>query len=191
MCCANSMRLLKILPALILLSCLTDKNVERKIYIEAIGWQFPLTYGTNFKDSSFDSKGKIVEEIPINGPSLRLFAIKDSSFGTLSAYVRKNTLKSSDWKAWHDEDTKLYFEQLGQLPQMQILETKYYATTVDNLSFLVQYARYMRKDQLYTVYVYHHFGRIKEIELDISFEYNKKLIGDKYMNIIHNSKFGD
>lgn len=185
------MRLLNFLPVLILLSCLTNKNVERIISIKAIGWQFPLIDNTNFRDSSFDSKGILIDEIPTDGPSLRLFVIEDSSFGSFSAYARKDSSKFKDWKDWHDKDTKWYFEQLRQLPQTELLETKYYTTNIDTVGFLVQYAKYIRKDKRDTIYVYHHYGRIKGIELDISFEYNKKSIGEKYKNIINKSKFGD
>ena len=185
------MRLLILLPTLILLSCLTDKNVERKIIIEPIGWQFPLTNQTTLKDSAFDSRGKLTDEIPTDGPSLQLFTIKDSSFGSFRAYVRKDTLKPGDWKEWHNKDTKWYFEQLGQLPQLQLLETKYYTSTCDTFSFLVQYVQYIKNGKADTVYVYHHYGRIKGMELDISFEYSDKLIGKKYMDIIDKSKFAD
>jgi hypothetical protein len=185
------MKLLMLLPTIILLSCLTDKNVERKIIIEPIGWQFSLTNQTTLTDSAFDSRGKLTDEIPTVGPSLRLFTIKDSSFGSFRAYVRKDILNPEDWKEWHDKDTKWYFEQLGQQPQMQLLETKYYTTTIDTVSFLVQYAKYITKGKADTAYVYHHYGRIKGIELDISFEYSDKLIGKKYMDIIDKSKFAD
>ncbi len=183
------MKLLKSLSILILLSCLPIKNVERKIIIKSIGWQFPLTNEINFKDSAFDSKGELVDEIPTSGPSLRLFTIKDSSFGSFSAYLRKNTLKFNDWKEWHDKDTKYYFEQLRRLPRMQVLETKYYTVTIDTVSFLVQYVKYIKNDKADTVHVYHHYGRINGIELDISFDYNKEVNGKKYIDIIKRSKF--
>jgi len=185
------MRLLKFLPALILLSCSTNKNVERKITIKLIGWQFPLTNETKFKDSAFNSKGDLTDEVTADGPSLELFTIKDSSSGSFSAYLRKDTLQLNRWIEWHDQDTKWYFEQLGQLSQMQVLETKYYTTTIDTVNFLVQYIKYLKKDKADTSYVYHHYGRINGIELDISFEYNEPSIGKKYMNIVTKSKFVD
>lgn len=185
------MRLIILFPTLILLSCLTNKNVERKIIIKPIGWQFPVTTQTTFKDSAFDSKGELTDEVPKDGPSLRLFTIKDSSFGSFSAYLRKDNLQFNDWKEWHDKDAKWYFEQLGQLPQMQVLETKYYTTTIDTVSFLVQHAKYLKIGKADTAYVYHYFGKIKGTELDISFEYNKQLIGEKYMDIVNKSKFTD
>ncbi len=58
------MKRLAFLSALIFLSCLTNKNVERKITIKPIGWQFPLTSEIIFKDSAFNSKGEVVGEIP-------------------------------------------------------------------------------------------------------------------------------
>jgi len=95
------MKLLKILPVLILLSCLTNKNVDRKITIKQIGWQFPLTNETNFKDSAFNSKGELLDEIPADGPSLRLFTIAEldsreqgiATSKTNNATVRQGAVK--------------------------------------------------------------------------------------------------
>jgi hypothetical protein len=185
------MKFIILLSTLIFSSCLTNKYVERKIIIEPIGWQFSLTSGTIFKDSAFDSKGRLTDEIPTDGPSLRIFTIKDSSFGSFSAYLRKDTLKFIDWKEWHDKDTKWYFEKLRQLPQFQILETKYYTSTIDSVNFLIQYDKYIKKGKADTTYVYHHYGRINGIELDISFAYTDQIIGKKYMDIINKSKFID
>jgi hypothetical protein len=105
----------------------------------------------------------LTDTIPIAGPSLRIFAIKSSPSCFFGAYARKDTSNPTTWENWHDEDAKEYFEQLKQFPQTKIIETKYYKTTIDTVSFLVQYAKYFRTDKLDAVYVYHHFGRLKNI----------------------------
>ena len=183
------MRHLYLIPIFLFLSCLTTRNVNRQIYIKTIGWKFQLNNDTQFLDSSFDSKGKILEEIPSEGASLRLLAIKDSSHGAFSVYLRKDTSNLQDWKNWHDKDTKWYFEKKRQLPDFTTLEEKYYSTTIDTISFLVQYSKYIKKGGSDTTYSYHHFGRVKDIELDISFWFKKQLIGKKYLEIIQKSKF--
>jgi hypothetical protein len=184
------MRVLKFIPIFILLSCLANKNVDRIVSIEVIGWRFALKPCTQFNDSSFDSKGKILQEIPTTGPSLKLFTIKDSSLGAFSAYLRKDTLKLQDWLSWHDKDIKRYFEQLKQLPDLDFLDNKYYTMNIDSVNFLVQYSKYIEKGKSDTIYSYHHYGKINDVELDISFWYNKSLTGKNFMEIIQNSKFG-
>ncbi len=185
------MKLFSTLPLLILLSCSTKNSIERKVTIKPIGWQFPLTTETIFIDSAFNSTGEVIAEIPGDGPSLKLFTIKDSLFGSFRAFLRKDTLQYKDWKIWHDKDTKWFFEQIEKLPQIQLLEKDYYVTTIDSAPFLVQYNKYVKESSADTFYLYNYFGRINDIELNINFEYNKESIGKKYMNIINRSKFVD
>lgn len=180
---------LLLLSAFILFSFHAHNSVGRKISIKPIGWQFSLSNRTIFKDSTFDSEGKLTEEVPSFGPSLKLFTIQDSSFGTFSAFLKKDSMKISQWKERHDSDSKWYFEQIAQIPQVKLLETKYFTRTIDSVIFLVQYVKYLKNESTDTVYVYHQYGRIKAFELDISYGYTDKLVGEKYRDIINKSKF--
>ena len=184
------MKTLILIFSLLALSCSTTTNTDRQILIKDIGWRFEVPGNISFNDSSFNKEGILTEPIPDNGSSLRLFVSKTEK-GFLGAFIWKDTLDAKGWKDYHDKDTEWYFSEIRQLPKMTVLDTKYYTEKIDNVDFLVQQVKFIKKSTGDTGYTYHYFGRLRGKGLDISFEYYDKELGKSFRNVLNSSKFAN
>ncbi|THU40552.1 hypothetical protein FAM09_00105 [Niastella caeni] len=184
------MKTLLIIFSILTLSCSTTTNTNRQIFIKDIGWRFKVPSNISFNDSSFNKDGTLNESIPENGSSLRLFVSKTEK-GFLGAFIWNDTLDAKGWKDYHDKDTEWYFNEIRHLPTMTVLDTKYYTEKVDNIDFLVQQVKFIKKSTSDTGYTYHYFGRLKGKGLDFSFEYYDKELGKSFHNVLTSSRFAN
>ena len=182
------MKTLILVLSLLTLACSMRRTPNRKIFIPAIGWSFSVSDKISFIDSSFNNKGDLTEEIPDDGKSLRLFVTK-SEKGFLGAYIKKDTLSPQEWKDYIDEDTDLYFNQMRQLPQMVVLNTKYTSERVGNTEFRVQYVKHIMKRTNDTGHIFHYFAQLRDKSIDISFSYSDKELGKLFHEILNSSNF--
>ncbi|MFT3935925.1 MAG: hypothetical protein QM726_20010 [Chitinophagaceae bacterium] len=172
------------------LACSSTTTKHRQIFIKDIGWKFEIPENISFNDSSFNKEGLLTKEIPDDGSGLRLFVSKTEK-GSLGAFLWKDTLDAKGWKAYYDKDIEWYFNELRKVPQLTVLDTKYYSEKIDKVDFLVQQIHFIRKNKSDTGYTFHYFGRLNGKGLDYTFEYYDKQLGKSFHEILNKSSFID
>lgn len=187
--CVQSMKTLIIIFSLLTLACSLETNMNRTIFIPVAGWRFEMPCKLYFTDSAFNKEGQLTEAIPDDGSRLKLFVSKFPDKSSFVAYLWKDTLDTKEWKDYHDKDTEWYFNQMRQLPQMIVLDTKYSNETVGDVDFLVQHVKFITKSTNDTGYTYHYFGKLNDKGLDISFEHYSKELGKFFHDILNSSTF--
>jgi hypothetical protein len=187
----NHMKVLKLL--FILLICgFNHANGQRTVHIKDVGWQFTLPAGTNLLNPAFNKKGVLNKTIPSDGTYLMMFYMADTFKGSVSAYVRKNNLSDTTWRAYRDSMSEKYLKHMQDHRYLTLLHTYDTTESINNVDFIVQYYQYMAKEAPATAAKkndYHYFGRIGDYELMVTISYSNDETGKKYMDIFHQSKF--
>ncbi len=183
--------LITIIALTVSLSCSTNSDTKRDVYISEFGWTFQLSPDTKLRDSAFDETGKITQQFRQAGTAeaIDLFSIRDDSTNWFKALAIKDTLNFGNWDNYHSTDYKWYFEQISLNPNIKILDTTYSTEIIDGRSFKKEYIKYYSKKRNKTLSDYHYFGKFKRYELAINFTFSEETIGDKYFKILKGSKF--
>jgi hypothetical protein len=185
----RNMRVLFFLLIITLQSCTRTNNNHRTIQLKDLGWHFQIPQSSVIIDSSFDVNGRLTDSIPSVGSSLKIFEIKDTIRTLFSCFVRKDTLNDLEWRQRFNEDSKWFFNGLMETPRFRLIDTSTSTKMIDSITFFVQHIHLIRKSTNDTGHIYHYFGKVKDNELNISFETHNTL-GNKYMErVLNSSKF--
>jgi len=186
------MKTLIIIAAVVIyLSCSTDSETSREIYISEFGWTFQLNLETKFRDSAFDATGNITQQFRQSGTteSVELFSMRDDSNNWFKALAIRDTVNFDNWENYHSTDNKWYFEQISLNPNIKIIDTTYSTEIIGGESFKKEHIKYYSKKRNKTLSDYHYFGKFKRYELAINFTFSDEAIGKKYFAILKSSRF--
>lgn len=186
--CSNSLKLL-----LILLLCgLNYAYGQRTVNIKDVNWQFTLPEGMNLFNPAFNKRGVLKKKIPADSTYIMLFSIIDTFNGSISAYVRKNNLSDTAWRAYRNAMSEKYFTDMQQHRYLKLLDKHYITESINSVDFLGWYFQCRAKDAPANATKrneYRYFGRIRDYELMIVISYSNDETGKKYMDIFHQSMF--
>jgi hypothetical protein len=178
---------------LILLLCgFSRADGQRTVNIKDVNWQFTLPERTDLFNSAFNKRGVLKKKIPADSTYIMLFSIIDTFNGSISAYVRKNKLSDTAWRAYRDSMSEKYSKHMQEHRYLTLLDTYDTTESINNVDFIVQYFQCTAKDAPANATKrneYRYFGRIRDYELMIVISYSNDETGKKYMDIFHQSKF--
>lgn len=139
------MKVLKLLFILLLCGFI-HANGQRTVNIKDVNWQFTLPEGTNLFNPAFNKRGVLKKKIPADSTYIMLFSIIDTFNGSISAYVRKNKLTDTAWRAYRKSMSEKYLKHMQEHRYLTLLDTHSTTESINNVDFEVQYVQYMAKN---------------------------------------------
>ena len=173
-----------------LISCKTNKN--RTISLPEIGWSFELPKNISFKDSAFGGDGKINQPLKMTSfstPMLQLFWIesdKDNYFNTL---IFVDSSDGSDWTNKIIADSKYYLSELSTLENYKIVDTSLSTEIIDRTTLQREYFKIHNMINNGNVSSYKFSRKFGHYSVFVNIRFADETIGNRYLEILRNSKF--